>query len=877
LSVPIGQIAELQRLEQTPPAAQMGRHKRWLMCRMRLIWIFVTAVTTGGLLTLYMIDPSFRLSGGGFLAVLTMLVSLFLIREERTHRASTSTQHFLWHRLRDLSQIFEVVLSAKTEEDLRLLSGLGLQETMLLLRAEYGAIVQHTADQEDYVAVLGFDDMPVDHRPWLVELQSMLSGLKANTPVFVPDIKRDIHFRNARMMIKAGYHSFAAVKFSTRDRVEGLLVIGSPREREFQVGDDKTLELSARQIGSIAMHGRNLEESGERILELERENDRLMCSNQLKSEFASVASHELKTPLTAVKASVDTLLSNVRSGDYRDLEEFLLMIREEADHLIVMTHKILESSEQDFGNRLMERRSVHPRRVVDSCVKALEVHLQEKDMQLEISMPPELPDVFADPGMIRQVLINLISNAVKFSKSGQTITVGVELKDEFVEIRIVDRGSGIPLEEQPRVFDRFYQGSRREDVHAQGSGLGLAIVKQIIEQHDGRIKVESVPDKGSVFIFTLPVARGRFGLEGSVLDMQPQGEVEEFLHLSVDWIAFVARSDSAVFYLAKNEALALYCATENTPRDELAADVAMRAYSMDGSLISTHQEGPGVYLAVALEFRGKAVGSFVVGRAEAAFADEDLLLLEGIVARVGRVLTHASEQKDAGKILRRAMRAVRDLLQTSNKRLPPRADPGLLAWDLSDRLGANRELAKDIRMATNFHDVAMAQFGTDIGNEPRSLSIAEREKLRDHPRLAARLLEDIQAMEEVSRIVLYHHEWYNGEGYPEGLVGKKIPLGARMLAVIDAYCSMTAPRKYRPVRETQEAAQELVRCSGTQFDPEIIDHFLELLADKGWIDAAAVAQIKGRNGSESMELEPQAPNPSVVGAIADNPGEDRPF
>ena len=99
------------------------------------------------------------------------------------------------------------------------------------------------------------------------------------------------------------------------------------------------------------------------------------------------------------------------------------MIREEADRLIEMTGKILENSEQDYGNRHMERRAVRFQRIVDSCKKALEVHLEEKDMQLSVVIPQDLPEALADPGMIRQVLINLISNAVKFSKSGQTVSV----------------------------------------------------------------------------------------------------------------------------------------------------------------------------------------------------------------------------------------------------------------------------------------------------------------------------------------------------------------------------------------------------------------------------------------------------------------------
>jgi HD-GYP domain-containing protein (c-di-GMP phosphodiesterase class II) len=132
------------------------------------------------------------------------------------------------------------------------------------------------------------------------------------------------------------------------------------------------------------------------------------------------------------------------------------------------------------------------------------------------------------------------------------------------------------------------------------------------------------------------------------------------------------------------------------------------------------------------------------------------------------------------------MRAVRDLLQSSQSRVPTKVDPSLLAWELADRAGADKELARDVRLATNFHDVAMAQIGLDIEKQDRPLSPVERQKLHEHPRHAARLLEDIQAMEAVSTIVL-HHQVGERRGYPDG-PRRDIPLG-HASAIIDAHCS----------------------------------------------------------------------------------------
>ena len=865
----------LERLEGGLPEREPSRRVRRLLRRLRQSWMVVFGIGTLALAAAALFGPASLRVELGLLGVLALLMLLFLAREERAARAGITRERYLWARLRDLSQICEVVLGVRSTDDVRHLAGMGLQEAMLLLRAEFGALLMQDTDGDEHLTVIGFADRNYDHRPWLTEVQGLLRGQAFNAPVFVPDLAADPLFSRAMTVAKAGLGSLAAVRFGSGSEAAGLLVVGNAESSEFRRGDEKTFELTARVMMSTLRHGRKLDEFAEQIADLKHEVDELTYASQAKSEFASVASHELKTPLTAIKASVDTLLANARRGDHEATEEFLLVIREEADRLIDMTGKILEISALDYSNRVMERRPVRLRRVVDSCAQAMEVHLQEKDMHLAIEVPLDLPPVFADPGMVRQVLINLIGNAIKFSTSGQLITVLAHRQNDAVEVRVVDEGSGIPLEEQPHIFERFYQGSRQGDNHSQSTGLGLAIVKEIVEQHQGHVRVESAPGAGATFTFDLPIARDGFGLEGTPLELKQSGEVEEFLRLAVDWIGHVSRAEDSLLFLGSREELQLYWATEECENLLQAAKCATQAIQTGAGLIVNE---PGASLvAVPLHFRDRVVGSFVARRRTPPFRQEDQLLVESIVDRIGRVIGEAAAQRDPGRLLRRAMRAVRDLLQSSQRRVPTKVDPSLLAWELADRAGADKELARDVRLATNFHDVAMAQIGLDIEKQDRPLSPVERQKLHEHPRHAARLLEDIQAMEAVSTIVLHHHEWFNGEGYPDGIRGEEIPLGARIVAIIDAYCSMTAPRKYKPVHVPLEAARELVRFSGRQFDPRLVVHFLHMLRDKAWIEAAELdallAEQRELAGERLRRSGPGAGRPSVVTVPADNESE----
>lgn len=872
------QMDGLEPLESGLPDREPTRRVRRLLRRLRRSWMGVFAIATLALAVAAIVGPRAVRAELGLLGVVSILLLLFLAREERAARAGLIRERYLWARLRDLSQITEVVLGVRSLDDVRHLAGMGLQEAMLLLRAEYGALLFQNTDGDDHLTVLGFADRNYDHRPWLVEIQNLLRGQPFNVPLFVPDIANDPRAGQMAMATKAGFAAFAAVRFGSGSEAAGLLVVGSAEPCEFRRGDEKTFELTARVTMSTLRHGRKLDEFAEQIADLKHEVDELTYANQAKSEFASVASHELKTPLTAIKASVDTLLANVRCGDHEAMEEFLLVIREEADRLIDMTGKILEISALDYSNRVMERRPVRLRRVVDSCAQALEVHLQEKDMHLQVEVPLDLPPVFADPGMIRQVLINLIGNAIKFSTSGQSITVRARGREDAIEVLVVDEGLGIPLEEQPHIFERYYQGSRQGDNHSQSTGLGLAIVREIVEQHQGHVHVESVSGAGATFAFDLPIARDGFGLEGTPLELKQSGEVEEFLRLAVDWIGHVGRAEDCLLFLGTPEELQLYWATEECENLLQAAKVATQSLQRGGALIAVEPDAS--LIAVPLYFKDRSVGSFVARRRTPVFRQEDQLLVESIVDRIGRVIGEAAAQRDPGRLLRRAMRAVRDLLQSGQRRVPTKVDPALLAWELADRAGADMELARDVRLATNFHDVAMAQIGLDIEKQDRPLSPAERQKLHEHPRQAARLLEDIQAMEAVGTIVLHHHEWFNGDGYPDGLCGDAIPLGARIVAIIDAYCSMTAPRKYKPVHVPLEAARELVRCSGRQFDPRLVLQFLQMLRDKSWIEADELESLRAEhaelNRARLARSDAGAARPSAQTVPADNDMESQP-
>jgi PAS domain S-box-containing protein len=229
---------------------------------------------------------------------------------------------------------------------------------------------------------------------------------------------------------------------------------------------------------------------------------RFRQAEELKSTFVSVVSHELKTPVALIKGYAETLRREDADWDQETMRNSLAVIIEEADRLTHLIDSLLEASRIQAGGLKRAPTDGHlPRlaeRVVDGFRTQTEVHTFEMDF------PPDFPPVWGDPERLREVLSNLVSNAIKYSPDGGTIWVGGRVDQTGVTVYVADPGIGIPPEEQGHIFDRFHRVESGLHRRTKGTGLGLYLVKSIVEAHGGRVWVESAPGRGSIFMFTLP-------------------------------------------------------------------------------------------------------------------------------------------------------------------------------------------------------------------------------------------------------------------------------------------------------------------------------------------------------------------------------------
>ncbi len=244
----------------------------------------------------------------------------------------------------------------------------------------------------------------------------------------------------------------------------------------------------------------------ERTQELQTANEKLQELDRLKSAFVSIASHELRTPMTSIKGYVENMLEGLTGALSEKQAHYLGRVKHNVERLTRLINQLLDLSRLDAGvlELILEPLPIHE--VVTEVIDSFRPLAQEKSLTLSERHAGELPLVLADRDKLHQILTNLIQNAVKFTPTGGEVRVESQVREDgFVQICVADTGCGIPPHELDKVFERFFRGESAP-AEARGTGLGLTITKSLVEMHSGRIWVESTPGQGSRFFFTMPIS-----------------------------------------------------------------------------------------------------------------------------------------------------------------------------------------------------------------------------------------------------------------------------------------------------------------------------------------------------------------------------------
>ena len=242
-----------------------------------------------------------------------------------------------------------------------------------------------------------------------------------------------------------------------------------------------------------------------KVKELALANERLLELDKAKSEFISVAAHQLRTPLSAIKWILGLLIDENADNLTSDQKSSLLKGFESNERMIRLVNEMLIVTRIESGKTEYTFAPTHVEDIVDSLLLDFSTQAHARHIALTFEKPGMLlPYISADPEKMRDVLQNLIENAVRYTADGGSITIAAKLREGMIEISVKDTGIGIPDRQQSSIFNKFFRADNAVKLQTDGSGLGLYIAKIIVDKHGGKIWFESVLGKGSTFFFTIP-------------------------------------------------------------------------------------------------------------------------------------------------------------------------------------------------------------------------------------------------------------------------------------------------------------------------------------------------------------------------------------
>jgi nitrogen-specific signal transduction histidine kinase len=572
---------------------------------------------------------------------------------------------------------------------------------------------------------------------------------------------------------------------------------------------------NARLVQSLNAHGRELEAANRRMGEL----------NQLKSSFLSAVSHELRTPLTSIHAYLDSLRDDLegRAGIDAPLR-FVGILEEEARRLNDLIDSVLSFSHLERGSNPMEFKLLDAREPVRIAAEALRPLAEAKKVSLQTEVPDAEIRIEADLDLLKQLLLHLGGNAVKFTAPGGQVRISVQADPDCgLVLTVSDSGIGIPENQLDRVFERFYQVDQSLVRRFGGTGLGLALCKSIVEVHGGSITVESAVGEGSTFTVRLPTRAPQRAHAGETASGAPQ-DADEALRLLLVVVANVLGTGRVALFTPAGPGAARLRSSVGLPEralkgQDLALDRGLVGWVLGRgeSLVSpdpAHDPrlagassgalGDGPVAAVPLRYEGRLVGALA-----ASFASEPdpkvPALMERLGERVANVLAHSQKAAEAQEALSHAAEALRGEVTRLSLGRAASSDRVRLARRLADALGLTGEDAACVAWAA--------------ASEVTEEALAETSADEDRP-------------EAVRRILAHRHERVDGTGTPHGLVGDEIDVGARILAVAGAFGDVAAEGSLK----ARARIEELRSRAGREFDPMVVEALVLVGIEEGWLD-----------------------------------------
>ncbi len=349
------------------------------------------------------------------------------------------------------------------------------------------------------------------------ELNTLIEYFASQTVAYL-EVDKYMRYPNAIESLVARRDCVLVLPLRAGENVVGLMCLGAQRSRSYTVADTRVLVIIASDL-SMSMQKLSLldevqdfnrrlrREITQATGELKQKNQQLEELDQTKDEFVSMASHQLRTPLTSVKGYISMVLE----GDVGKITPAQRQLLEEAygssERMVHLIGDFLNVSRLQTGKFIIDRHVVDLAKVVQQEVEGIQPVAVAHGIAVRYKRPARFPELYLDEGKIRQVIMNFMDNAIYYSPESKEIKVTLAVEDGYAVLRVIDKGMGVPVEVQKKLFSKFFRAENARKQRPDGTGIGLYLAKKVVDGHSGSLVFSSEEGKGSTFGFRLPIKK----------------------------------------------------------------------------------------------------------------------------------------------------------------------------------------------------------------------------------------------------------------------------------------------------------------------------------------------------------------------------------
>jgi GAF domain-containing protein len=658
---------------------------------------------------------------------------------------------------------------------------------------------------------------------------------ESQQPFLVDDIDKHEIFRG-KTRDRYKTKSFISCPIIIKNRVLGILNMNDKKDGSPFTEDEFELIKVIANHAAIALENAFLmNQLRAKSNELDEINKRLIDSDIAKSEFLTLLSHDMRTPLNAIKGAIYYLqqTENITKNAQREFHE---IISRETANLTTTVENLIDFLRIGDETQLLKQYAINLKSLLKelSALKSFKKILARKNLKLLFDISDDLTDIIGDQIRITQFFINLIEAISNYLESGDTITISAG-ENDFVQVGIsFTRKMPINILSHLSNVRRMLNGERQEEV------VKLFIAQKIAELHKWDLTAENNEEN---FRVTLKISKSAKQKTEAFINTTMDLFVEFVSELMNLEVCSIMLTDEFTSELTINSARGLdekiIKGTRIRFGDQIAGWVAMEGKPL---LIEDIERDPLFHrrniphyntkslLSVPLKSDNKVIGvmNMCDKRTSQPFTEKDLHIATMISERIAFILKrlHAGEFSDDD--LKHFIASLENIIGIEKKFLKKKNIVFEVMHQIMHKLGASEQEKKTALYISSLYDLGLSVLNDTIFKK-RELTNIEIRSVKAHPLTTLDLIKDFEFSDEVKKSIVHHHERFDGGGYPDGIKGEDIPFISRVLAVVDAWSSMIDERPYRKAYTRDEALEEIKKGAGSLYDPKVVAALEEVL------------------------------------------------